>query len=125
MNPNRPETWQRLEDHPTLKGGAFDSAWYDGDAAADLGRLRKLAAAVLAEFPECRIELHVLDDLTMYVTIDWPERGVLEVTPCTDASGHDSYYVELPNDSDEHYPPDVAAAVSLFRSALGVSTQSA
>lgn len=129
MNPRDPQTWERVQDHPEalrlLGGRTFDPAWYDGDAALDLARLRELTLRFQQAHPSSRIELHVLDDFTFYVSITVQEIGTADVYPTLDSKRwQPCFYIELPDDEREHYPKTVEQALALLQTAFTLSTPS-
>lgn len=130
MNPHDPQTWQHIADHPAVRrllgGKAFDPAWYDGDPALDIQRLREVALQFRQAHRNARLELHVLDDFTFYVSIAVPEIGTAEVYPTLDAeNSQPCFYVELPDDEREYYPETVAEALALLQSVFSAATPSA
>jgi hypothetical protein len=129
MNPRDPHTWQQIQDHPEarrrLGGKTFDPAWYDGDAALDLARLRDVAIEFQQVHPNSRVELYVLDDFTFYMTITVREIGTADIYPTLDSKKwQPCFYVELPDDEREHYPKTVEQALALLQTAFAVSTPS-
>ncbi len=96
MNVTDPTTWHDLAAHTRFAGGTFDPAWYEGDAGADLARLRACAIEVLAARPGATCELVVLDDCTTFFRFRTPTREA-DVYPVALESGAAGYYVGFPN----------------------------
>lgn len=71
FNVNDPSTWTEYENHPSFKRYAFADdwrTWYEGnDAQTDLSLLRSCSIELVRSFPQARLELVVLDDLTTFV----------------------------------------------------------
>jgi hypothetical protein len=96
MRPSDPTTWDDLAAHPRFAGKRFDPAWYEGDAGADLARIRACAIDVLAALPGATCELVVLDDCTTFVRFHTGTREA-DVYPVVLDNGAAGFYVGFPN----------------------------
>ncbi len=114
MNPKDPNSWDTLADHPVFLGGAFDPAWYQGDARKDLSRLRSLAIRILRELPLMTCELVVLDDCTMYVESKIEESTVASVYPAILDNYEPCYFVDLVGCTKEIRVTDLDEVMSIL-----------
>ena len=101
MNTNDPTTWHDISSHPTFEGGEFDRGWYDGDVDADLEMLRVAATDVLSRFPQYGCELFVLDDCTMYVTVDEHGTTVCSIYPAKTDEYKPCYFLDVEGHDEE------------------------
>jgi len=114
MNVNDPPTWHDLATHPRFAGGHFDPAWYEGDAGADLARIRACAIEVLSALPGATCELVVLDDCTTFVRFRTDAREA-DVYPVALESGAAGFYVGFPN-LEELRVAEVGGVIAALRS---------
>nr|ADY57901.1 hypothetical protein Plabr_0272 [Rubinisphaera brasiliensis DSM 5305] len=101
MNPEDPNTWHTIADHPTLKAGQFDPSWYDGDASSDLGMLRNAAIGFLSRYSESKCELCLLDDCTMFVSVESKNSFRCVVYPAKADDGTPEYFVDIEGNNEE------------------------
>lgn len=120
LDPADPRTWEDLGGHPTYRqGDCFDLSAYPGDARSELASLRALALRIQSRW-DVALELELLDDLTLYVTLR-PAPGVEH--SIHSGAGGQGYTLtvgfEGPGEEVDHFPESMEDALGLLGEVLG------
>lgn len=101
MKTNDPRTWHDISNHPALEGGEFDPSWYDGDVNVDLQMLRVAATEILSQHPQYECELFLLDDCTMYMTVEMGGAIRCSIYPAKTDDDKPSYFLDIESNDKE------------------------
>ncbi len=101
MDIHNPQTWFVLEEHPCFQHSGYCPEWYEGDAKADVRLLRETCILLIRELVGLTSEFRVLDDCTIFATLNRANKKFAEIYPARATDGDSCVFVSLaskPND---------------------------